>query len=61
MTHVFPNGYKAQIVAVSREGAFRYKKYIDKALIDALAKLEKNNPLGINLDRLRKLKTDVII
>ena len=32
LTHVFPNGYKAQIVATSREAAVRYKEYVDAAL-----------------------------
>ena len=31
LTHVFPNGYKAQIVATSREAAVRYKKHVDTA------------------------------
>jgi type I restriction enzyme R subunit len=35
LTHVFPNGYKAQIVASSREAAVRYKKYVDAALLAA--------------------------
>ena len=26
LTHVFPNGFKAQVVATSREAAVRYKK-----------------------------------
>ena len=61
LTHVFPNGYKAQIVATSREAAVRYKEYVDAALAQALVDLEKANPENINLDRLKKLKTDVII
>src|SRR5271165_3502364 len=61
LTHVFPNGYKAQIVATSREAAVRYKKHIDEALVDAIARLEQTNPENINLGCLRKLKTDVII
>jgi SWI2/SNF2 ATPase/Protein of unknown function DUF45 len=61
LTHVFPNGYKAQIVATSREAAVRYKGCIDAALTEAIASLEKTNPEQINLDSLRKLKTDVII
>jgi len=61
LTHVFPNGYKAQIVATSREAAVRYKEYIDAAFAEALTGLEKANPENINLDRLRKMKTDVII
>jgi type I restriction enzyme R subunit len=44
LTHVFPNGYKAQIVATSREAAVRYKEYIDSALAQALSDLEKANP-----------------
>jgi type I restriction enzyme R subunit len=41
LTHVFPNGYKAQVVATSREAAVRYKPYIDDALADAIAKLKQ--------------------
>src|SRR5438552_4960081 len=61
LTHVFPNGYKAQIVASSREAAVRYKTYVDRALANAIARLEASNPDGIDLDRLRRLRTDVII
>jgi type I restriction enzyme R subunit len=61
LTHVFPNGYKAQIVATSREAAVRYKGYVDSALTAAISALEKSNPENINLARLKKLKTDVII
>jgi type I restriction enzyme R subunit len=61
LTHVFPNGYKAQVVATSREAAVRYKKHIDAALAAALADLKQANPRRIDLDRLSKLKTDVII
>lgn len=61
LTHVFPNGYKAQVVATSREAAVRYKTYIDKALQDEIARLEKANTDRLNLDQLRKMKTDVII
>ena len=61
LMHVFPNGYKAQVVAVSREAAVRYKTYIDAALTEAIAAFEKNNPNNIDLDRLKKLQTDVII
>ena len=61
LTHVFPNGYKAQIVATSREASVRYKKHIDAAVAEALAGLEKANPEKLNLECLRTLKTDVII
>jgi type I restriction enzyme R subunit len=61
LTHVFPNGYKAQIVATSREAAVRYKKHVDAALAEALARLEKANPENIILECLKQVKTDVII
>ena len=61
LTHVFPNGLKAQVVATSREAAVRYKTAIDNALVENIQKLELNNPLNINLALLKKLKTDVVI
>jgi type I restriction enzyme R subunit len=61
VTHVFPNGYKAQIVATSREAAVRYKEYVDAALEAKIAALEKSNPLKVDVNRLRRLKTDVVI
>lgn len=41
LTHVFPNGYKAQIVATSREAAARYKDYVDEALVEIRAELKR--------------------
>jgi type I restriction enzyme R subunit len=61
LTHVFPNGYKAQIVAASREAAVRYKTYIDAAVADAIAALEKANPYKLDVERLKRLKSDVVI
>jgi type I restriction enzyme R subunit len=61
LTHVFPNGYKAQVVATSREAAVRYKKHIDAALEEATACLNDANPSKLDLGLLRKMKTDVII
>ena len=61
LTHVFPNGYKAQVVATSREAAVRYKKLIDDALKITITDLGKSNPNSLDLQRLKKLETDVII
>ena len=61
LTHVFPNGYKAQIVATSREAAVRYKEYIDNALAAAIIELETSNPNGLDVAQLKKLQTDVVI
>ena len=40
LTHVFPNGFKAQVVATSREAAVRYKEAIDAALAEARTALQ---------------------
>jgi type I restriction enzyme R subunit len=61
LTHVFVNGYKAQVVATSREAAVRYKKHIDAALVAAVGRLEQANPNGLDIEQLRRLQTDVII
>lgn len=59
--HVFPNGYKAQVVTTSREAAVRYKTALDAALVKAVEGLEQANPLNIDLARLKTLRTDVVI
>ncbi|MCL4560188.1 MAG: HsdR family type I site-specific deoxyribonuclease [Chloroflexi bacterium] len=61
ITEVFPNGFKAQVVATSRVAAARYKKYLDSALLDIVAELERSNPNNINLDLLRTVETAVVI
>lgn len=61
LAHVFPNGYKAQVVATSREAAVRYKKHLDAALASVLTELEQANPDKLDLNRLKAMKTDVVI
>lgn len=61
LTHVFPNKFKAQVVAVSRLAAIRYKKALEDALKEQIKNLEKNNPKKIDIDTLKKLKVAVII
>jgi type I restriction enzyme, R subunit len=58
---IFPNGYKAQVVATSREAAVRYKTHLDQAITDQIAQLETANPHKINLEQLKRVKTDVVI
>ncbi|MCF6364919.1 MAG: HsdR family type I site-specific deoxyribonuclease [Bacteroidales bacterium] len=59
--YIFTNGFKAQIVANSREAAVRYKSALDDALKSEILNLEKNNPYSINIERLKKLETAVIV
>ena len=61
LKHVFPNDYKAQIVATSRESAVRYKNHIDNALTAAITELETSNPNRLNVEQLKKFQTDVVI
>ena len=61
LKHVFPNGYKAQIVATSREAAVRYKNHIDNAFAAAIKELETSNPYRLDVDQLKRFQTDVVI
>jgi len=65
---VFPNGFKAQVVANSREAAVRYKTAIDEALKETVSRLESNPKISDDLtlkpkqiEQLRNLKTAVVI
>ena len=53
LEQVFPNGFKAQVVATSREAAVRYKSALDTALTQSIAQLELANPLNLDLERLK--------
>ena len=61
LSHVFPNGFKAQVVASSQEAAVRYDTSINKALNEAILELEKANPRKIDIAKLKKLKTGIIV
>ncbi|MCD6540210.1 MAG: type I restriction endonuclease subunit R [Candidatus Omnitrophica bacterium] len=61
VSHVFPNGFKAQVVAVSRLAAIRYKKALEDALKEKINELKRNNPDKIDINQLEKLKVEVVI
>lgn len=67
VAHIFPNNFKAQVVAVSREAAIRYKKAFDELLNDKdwledyTSNLEEKNQAKINIGQLAKLKAEVVI
>lgn len=58
---VFSNGFKAQVVGVSKEAASRYKTAIDELLPQKIAALKANNPNNIDIARLEQVKTACII
>lgn len=61
ITHIFPNGFKAQVVATSREAAVRYKTFIDQALREKVEELKTSNPFKIDVDQLAKVESAVVI
>lgn len=59
--HIFSGGFKAQIVANSREAAVRYKTAIDLALKEKVEELKIANPMLINIEILGKIESAVVI
>ena len=60
-SQVFPNGYKAQVVCISKEAAHRYKCAFD-SLIPALVRLLRyKNDTTVPVDLLSNLVAEVII
>lgn len=58
---IYPNYFKAQIVANSRESCVRYKVAIDAALKEKIAQLVIDNPMNVDLELLKELETAVVI
>lgn len=61
ITTVFQNGFKAQVVGVSKEAAHRYKVAIESILQRRIIELRQDNPHNIDIDRLEKLRVACII
>lgn len=59
--HVFPNGYKAQVVSVSKEAAHRYKLAFETAKSALLEQLKNGNPYKVSVEALEKLEISVVI
>ena len=60
--HIFPNGFKAQVVCHSKLAAVRYQKAIHQALADTAAELEAEpEPDAELIRKIRFLKAAVVI
>jgi type I restriction enzyme R subunit len=59
-THVLPNGFKAQVVCVSKEAAVRYKNALELAITAKIKWYEGNKPEWKFLPRLKALKVGVV-
>lgn len=58
---VFTNGFKAQVVAYSREAAYRYKTVLEELLPIKIAGFKESNPNNIDIAALKRLKVACII
>lgn len=58
---VFPNGFKAQIVACSKEAASRYYVAVNEEIQNLVTELKTNNPNHIPVDILEKVKAEVVL
>lgn len=67
LSHIYPNGFKAQVVAVSRFATIRYKKAFDELLkndewIESfITTLKDETQIKIDREQLRELKAEVVI
>ncbi len=61
LAHIFPNGFKAQVVAVSRVAAMRYKEAFDEALKEKIAEFKRQPNTKIDLAQLEKMQVAVVI
>jgi type I restriction enzyme R subunit len=67
LSQIYPNGFKAQVVAVSREAAIRYKKAFDSLLTNEawiarfIGTLKAETQITIDREQLKKLGAEVVI
>lgn len=67
LSQIFPNGFKAQVVAVSRFATIRYKQAIDELLRNEewissfVSTLKTETQIKLDLEQLKKLKAEVVI
>jgi len=67
LSQIFPNGFKAQVVAVSRLAAIKYKLAFDalladKSWVDAFtSSLEAQSGISVDREQLAQMKVEVII
>ena len=62
LDHIFPNGFKAQVVCHSKLAAVRYQKAIEQALADTVTQLASQlTPDVAHIAKVRLLKAAVVI
>jgi type I restriction enzyme, R subunit len=58
---VFPNGYKAQVVCVSKEAAHRYRLAFDTAISEKIDELKANPNSNVSVEDFQRIETSVVI
>ena len=61
LNQIFPNGFKAQVVTVSRIAAVRYWEALNEYLNEKIKQLKENPDSKINIEQLEKMKIGVVI
>ena len=61
VTHVFPNRFKAQVVAYTRLAAIRYKQALDLAREQKINEMIARQAKAADIEQLQKMQIDVII
>ena len=67
LSQIYPNGFKAQVVAVSREAAIRYKKALDALLADDkwvsgfIGTLKADTQIAVDREQLKKLRAEIVM
>ncbi|HEV7646102.1 MAG TPA: HsdR family type I site-specific deoxyribonuclease [Pyrinomonadaceae bacterium] len=59
--HILPNGYKAQVVSVSKDAAHRYRLALEAAIAGLIEELKSDNPYKIAIHDLERLKVAAVI
>lgn len=59
--HVFPNGYKAQVVCISKEAAHRYRLAFNHAIQEMIEELKANPKSTVSGNAFEQVETAVII
>lgn len=58
--HILPNGFKAQVVVVSREAAYRYKNAFDRLIVQQRKEIRSKEPANPILAYLDILKAEAV-
>ncbi len=59
--HILPNGYKAQVVCISKDAAHRYRLALEAAIGELIDELKAENPFNVQIERLESLRVAAVM